>query len=92
MTEPEQKAIDAWFDACQKTQPPGTLAALVYVRDGEVHLGRGGVALEANTFPSADADVDAAVGDLQTAEDLIAEAIDTLIDSLTADTNAPVVD
>ena len=55
MTEPEQQEIDRWFDAVQKDQPTGTIAALVYVRDGQVYLGRGDVSLECKEFPAANA-------------------------------------
>ena len=64
MTEPEQQEIDAWFAAVQKAQPPGTLAALVYVRDGTVNLDRGDVPLEIKEFPADDLEV---AGELITA-------------------------
>jgi len=54
MTSEQQREIDQWFEACQKAQPEGTLAFLLYVRDGKVHIGRGNVAMEMKAFPLPD--------------------------------------
>ena len=88
MTEPEQQEIDAWFDAVQKDQPTGTIAALIYVRDGQVYLGRGDVSLECKEFPAANASLDAALGDLETAADLIYAACEEAIESVRSRSNA----
>jgi hypothetical protein len=66
MTGQEQLEIDKWFDACQKAQPGGTLALLLYVRDGRVYLGRGSVPYESEGFP---------IGDLEIASELIQGAL-----------------
>ena len=88
MTEPEQQEIDRWFDAVQKDQPIGTIAALVYVRDGQVYLGRGDVSLECKEFPAANAIVEAALGDLETAADLIYAAFEEAIESVRSQSQA----
>ena len=80
MTISEQEEIDRWFDAVQKTQPSGTLAALFYVRDGTVYLGRGEVALEAKMFPADNAPMEACIGDLENAAELIAAEFEKLIE------------
>jgi hypothetical protein len=67
MTLEEQTAIDQWFTACQQAQPPGTLALLVYVRDGQVFLGREDCQVEMKDFPLAD---------LPQVADLIGNALD----------------
>jgi hypothetical protein len=50
----EQKQIDDWIDVCQKLQPDCSLAIFLYVRDGKVTIGRGGVPLEMKRFPLYD--------------------------------------
>ena len=88
MTEKEQAEIDRWFDAVQKDQPTGTIAALIYVRDGQVYLGRGDVSLECKEFPAAGASLEAAIGDLETAADLIYAAFEEAIESVRSRSNA----
>jgi hypothetical protein len=50
MTTEEQQALDQWFDAAIATQPPDTIALLLYHRDGQVTLGRRGVDVEMREF------------------------------------------
>ena len=69
MTPPEQEAIDEWFDAVQAFQPPGTLAILLYDRDGKLTIGRGDVALEYQSFN---------LDNLPTALSLIAENVNAV--------------
>ena len=64
MTPEEQNAIDAWFAVCQQAQPPGTLAILLYDRDGDVHIGRSDTPFEYRDFK---------LDNLPTVVDLVAE-------------------
>jgi hypothetical protein len=66
MTDQEQQQIDTWLDASREQQPAtGTMALLIYVRDGKV-------VLESTTrsFPNAD---------LLAANELIDEYIDGVL-------------
>ena len=64
MTTEEQQAIDDWFDACQKSMPPGCMAILLYDRDGDVHIGRSDTPFEYRDFK---------LDNLPTVVDLVAE-------------------
>lgn len=67
--------VDAWIEASQKLQPPRTLAVFVYIRDGEVYVGRGDCPLERREFLH---------GDLPVARELIVKAINDVIANLPA--------
>jgi hypothetical protein len=67
VTDQERAAINSWFNAVQAAQPPGTLALLVYVRDGQVILGRGEVPIELRDFP---------LEDLPQVSELVSEALE----------------
>ena len=76
MTDEAMKEINEWIDAAQAKQPDRSLMLFCYVRDGNVHLGRGDVPLDMKNFPTED---------LPSVRELITTAIDSKFVTALAD-------